>query len=322
MRIGVTGAGGFVGSALVAELAEFGLKGLSIELVAIDAQLPPLLSPSTERAEGDLTDTAFLDRIFSRPFDLFYHLAAVPGGAVARDYDLGWRVNVEASVALLNRLAAQPNPARLVFASSIGVFGIPLPSDRVDDDTLALPTMSYGTHKLMIEALVTDFSRRGLVKGISVRLPGIIARPRIKGGHLSAYMSDILHTLRAGEPFVCPVSAGATSWFMSRARCVENLIHAGSLPAERLGARRAFNLPALTLSMRALVDGAASHFGPQVHSLVTYEPDEALAAQFGSYPALLTPIADGLGFVDDGDAAMLVARALELSNETSQRGAA
>ncbi|MQB45936.1 NAD-dependent epimerase/dehydratase family protein [Rhizobium sp. ICMP 5592] len=324
MRIGVTGAGGFVGSALVSVLAKGDLKdaGLGVELVAIDAQLPTSLPEAIERAEGDLADTGFLEQTFSRPFDVFYHLAAIPGGAAARDYDLGWRVNVEASVAVLKRLALQEKPARFVFASSIGVFGIPLPTGKVNDETLPLPTMSYGAQKLIVEALVADFWRRGLVDGLAVRLPGIIARPRVKGGHLSAYMSDILHTLRAGEPFVCPVSADATSWFMSRARCVENLIHAGSLPAERLGTRRAFNLPALTLSMRALVDGAAGHFGPQVQSLVTYEPNEALQAQFGSYPALLTPIADGLGFTHDGDAKMLVARALDLSDQTSQRGAA
>lgn len=325
MRIGVTGAAGFVGEALVAGLAHgVNRQPGAVDIVAIDATLPSALPQGVVRAEGDICAGRFLDEVCATPFDLFFHLAAVPGGVAEKNTALAWRVNVEASAALLDRLAAQPKPARLIFASSIGVFGTPLPRTAVDDDTLPLATMSYGAHKLIVEVLIADFARRGLVDGLALRLPGILARPRSKGGHLSAYMSDILHALRAGESFVCPVAAEATAWFMSRACCVDNLLHAAWLPAEQLTARRAFNLPALRLAMHELVDGAAAHFGDGVRSLITYQPNQALQAQFGSYPPLLTPIADGLGFCADRDAASLVTSALELSPGTGaiQRGAA
>ena len=324
MRIGVTGAGGFVGAALVGRLVRDGVPGAAgrPHVVAIDARLPAGLPAGVERVEGDLTDAAFRDPLFSVPFDLFFHLAAVPGGAAETDYRLGWRVNVEASVAILERLAAQAKPARLVFASSIGVFGTPLPADRVDDDTLPLPTMSYGAQKLMLEALIADFARRGSVDGLALRLPGILARPRVKGGHLSAYMSDILHALQAGETFVCPVEETATSWFMSRERCVDNLLHAAGLDRGAIGPRRAFTLPALRLSMIELIDGAASHFGREVRALVSFQPNATLQAQFGAYPRLVTALADGLGFRHDGDAAALVGRALGLAQAAPARGAA
>lgn len=314
MRIGVTGAGGFVGSSLIERLSRGGLRGVRPEVIAIDARLQKTLAPDILRAEGDLTDPGFRGHVFSKPFDVFFHLAAIPGGAAERDYPLGWRVNVDATTAIVEALAAQPKPARLVFSSSIGVFGVPLPKDRVDDETLPLPTMSYGAQKLMMEALVADCTRRGLVDGLALRLPGIIARPRQSGGHFSAYMSDILHALRAGEAFTAPVSADATGWFMSRRRIVDNLVHAAELPTDHIGTRRAFNLPALHLTMAELVTGAASLFGTQVHDLVRYEPNAVLQAQFGAYPQLLTPIADGLGFRHDGDASTLVAAALELDD--------
>lgn len=320
MRVGVTGAGGFVGEALVARLA-LDLSDAA-PIVAIDASLPALLPTGVVRAEGDICDARFLNKVCADPFDVFFHLAALPGGATEQNPHLGWQVNVEASVMLFDRLAAQPTPARVVFASSIGVFGTPLPRTAVDDNTLPLPTMSYGTQKLIVETLISDFARRGLIDGLALRLPGILARPRSRDGHLSAYMSNILHALRAGETFVCPVAESATSWFMSRATCVDNLLHAASLPQERLAPHRAFNLPALHFAMRDLVDAAAVHFGNRVRSLVSYEPNEALQAQFGSYPPLLTPIADSLGFHDDRDAASLVANALELSDKRTQRGAA
>ena len=266
--------------------------------------------------EEDLGDPSVLDRISEKQCDVIFHLAAVPGGAAERDYGLGWGVNFEASVALLDAISNAENPPRVVFASSIGIFGVPLPSDRIDDETLPIPTMSYGAQKLMIEILLADYTRRGLIDGLAVRLPGIIARPRQPGGHLSAYMSDILHALAAGETFTCPVSQSAASWFMSRERCIDNLIHAATLPSESIGTRRAFNLPALHLTMDQLVGGAAEHFGRSAFDRVTYQPNSALQAQFGAYPKLLTPIADGLGFRHDEDAGHLVFRALGMTGRT------
>lgn len=319
MRIGITGATGFVGNGLVAELLRRGrlaTDGPPIRsLVAIDLKVPESTDPRLQPLSGDLTDPAVRTRLFAEPFDVFFHIAAIPGGAAERDYRLGWRVNAEATTALFEALAAQARPARVVFSSTIGVFGIPLPRNKVDDETLPLPTMSYGAQKLMAEALLTDFSRRGLIDGIAPRLPGIVARPRVVGGHLSAYLSNIFHALAAGESFTCPVSSDATSWLMSHTCCVDNLIHAATLPAGRLGLRRAFNLPALRLSMTELVDALAARFGSRTRELVSWAPDAKLQAQFGDYPPLDTPIADALGFRHDGDAATLVVKALE------QRGA-
>ncbi len=314
MKVLVTGAGGFVGGELVNRLLSMpALGGHPIaEVVSLDTRLDERADPRHVAVVGSIADKDVLAQALRRAPDCVFHLAAVPGGAVAANYALGWSVNVEATVALFEGLAAHKSPARVVFTGSIGVFGVPLPKDKVDDQTLPLPTMSYGTHKLIGEALLADFTRRGLIEGVAVRLPGIVARPMVKGGHLSAYMSNIFHALASGQEICVPVSRQATSWFMSRQRCVDNLLHAATLPPGSV--ERAFNLPALTLGMDELVAGIAAHFGPDVGKLVSYEPQPAIEAQFGSYPRLLTPIADGLGFMDDGDAAMLVARALDLDS--------
>lgn len=312
VRIAVTGAGGFVGSALVERLAagRHGADGAPIhEIVAVDARLPSYDSALVNPMQGDVSDPSFRAALLASPFDVFVHLAAIPGGAAAADYELGWRVNVEAVSGLFEGLARQQQPARVVFSSSIGVYGAPLPPDKVDDQTYPIPSMSYGAQKLIGETLLADFSRRGLIDGLSLRLPGIVARPRQAGGHLSAYMSNIFHALAAGEAFTCPVSRDAQSWFMSRDRCVDNLIHAAVLSAPGPGIRRSFNLPALRLSMAELVDGLAAQFGDHVRALVAYQPNAELEAQFGAYPPLLTPTADALGFRHDGNAATLVARA-------------
>lgn len=314
MRFIVTGAGGFLGSALVAALARSGAlpDGRAVtRLVAADARLGDTPG-GVERREGDLADPVFQAEVLADAADVVVHLAALPSGAVIADPARGRVVNVEACFALFDRLARQRRPPRLVFASSIAVFGVPLPARAVDDDTLPLPTLSYGAHKLMSEVLLADLARQGRLDGIALRLPGILARPRTPAGHVSAFLSELLHALAVGEPVEMPVSPAARSWLMSRACCVDNLLHAAALPSDRIGPRRALTLPALHLSMQALVEVLAGRFGDAVRHGVTWSPQPEIEAQFGAYPPLHTPLADALGFRHDGTAETLVARALGL----------
>ena len=132
-----------------------------------------------------------------------------------RDFELGLRVNLEATIALLEALRNTASVPRYVFASTIGVYGVPMP-DVIDEDTIPVPSLSYGAHKLIGEILAADYSRRGHIDGVSLRLPGIVARPPQASGMLSAFLSDMLREVAAGNRFVCPVAKTGVSWWMSR----------------------------------------------------------------------------------------------------------
>lgn len=316
MHILITGANGFVGKALVARLLADtpALPQPLRRLTLLDLSFAA--TPDDDRVQqlpGSITDPALIDTAFAQPVDAVFHLASVPGGAAERDPLLGRQVNLDATVGLLEAARRQADRGRapvFVFASTIAALGAPLPAEGVDDTTPCTPKLSYGAHKLCGEILVADHTRRGWVDGRSVRLSGIVARPAGPSGLLSAFMSDIIRELAAGQPFDCPVSADSTAWLMSVPCIVDNLLHAATMDGAALGDGRVCTLPALRLSMAELAAAIGQAYGVDTTGLVRWQSNPALEANFGRYPPLRTPLAERAGFRHDGDARTLALRAL------------
>ena len=305
MTIIVTGAGGFVGRQLVQRLLAAGH-----DVVGMDSRAGGI--PAGARAvAGDIASPAVRADALRDGCSAIVHLATVPGGAAEADPAASRRINIDAMYDLLDEAKAAGNRPRIVYASSIAVFGDPLPASGVDDQTPLAPRMIYGGHKAMMEIAVAMMHHRGEIEGISVRLPGILARPKGPSGMKSAFMSDLFHALRANEPFVCPVSQGATIWAQSVARCADNLLHALTMDAALMPATRVVTLPAQRIAMDALATEIARQCGVST-DLVSYRPDPALEAAFGANPPLATPAAERAGFAHDGDPATLVANALSV----------
>ena len=304
MKVLVTGANGFVGRHLVGKLL---VKGH--EVAACDTSGDTI--PDGARAiTGDLGDAAVRTEALSGGCDAVVHLATVPGGAAEADPAASRRINLDAMLDLIEEAGRVRPGVRFVYASSIAVFGDPLPPGGVDDATPLSPRMIYGGHKAMMETAVAMFSNRGVIDGVSLRLPGILARPRGPSGMKSAFMSDLFHALAAGEAFTCPVSAQATIWAQSVDRCADNLMHALTCDTTRLPATRAVTLPALRIAMGDLAAEIARQCGVDA-GLVSHAPDAALEAAFGAHPPLATPAAERAGFAGDASLGNLVMSALK-----------
>lgn len=314
MNILVTGANGFVGKSLVQRLLEpgrwpDGRTVSTLTLVDLSHDGAQISDDRVVRISGCISDNSTLDRALSHRPDVVFHLAAIASGRAEENFELGMRVNVQGTLGLLERLGQQKNLPRLVFSSSIGVYGTPLP-DRISDDTPITPSLSYGAQKRAMELILSDYARRGLISGLALRLPGIVVRPDTANGAWSLFTSRLISSLSRNEAVTLPVSPEATVWLMSLPRCIDNLMQAARMPATALppSLNAAWNLPCLHVTIQQIVDHFDQLTQGQASQRVRYEPRPDIQAQFGNYPPLISEQALRLGFKPDASLAELVQR--------------
>lgn len=300
----VTGAAGFVGMHVVKQLlGRETLPGAPDaqpfdRLIITDRATPMIADPRVKAVPGDFTDPEFVRSLVTPDVALVFHLAGVVSGSAEADLDLGLAVNLDGTRALMDACRALGTNPRFVFTSSIAAFGTPIPP-RIDDATEGFPSMSYGAQKRMCELLIDDYTRRGILDGRVLRLPGIVVRPPNPNGALSAFNSDMIREPLAGREITLPVSPDAGLWMMSVRQAAANLIHAASLPHDALGARRTLNLPAVTVTAGEVV-AALERARPGAGALVRHEVQPVIEAKFGGFTKDFHPTrALALGFTCD-----------------------
>lgn len=309
MKVVVTGGAGFIGRQLAERLMAIGElpghegKGERIdELVLFDAVEPAPFKcpdPRLRIVTGDISDTRLVSRTIDAATGSVFHLAAVVSADAEANFDLGMRVNLDGTRAVLEACRALPRPARLVFTSSIAVFGGEVPPTLTDSTPLT-PQTSYGAQKAMGEMMVNDYSRKGFVDGRSLRLPTIVVRPGKPNKAASTFASSILREPLAGQEATCPVERSARMWFLSPRRAVAALLHAHALPAERWGTNRSLTLPGIEASIGDMVEALERVAGKGPVGRIKWQPDAGIQKIVAGWPYRFEPArARSLGFSAD-----------------------
>ena len=294
MKLLITGGAGFLGARLARTLLQRGsLAGRKIEQLVLADQAS---------ARAELLDDARVsarvgallgqcEALHDEDFDGVFHLASAVSGECELDFDLGLRSNLDSTRALLDALRARQQkgsvPTRLVFSSSVAVFGpdasVPMPP-RVADDTLPAPQTSYGVQKLICEHLIADYTRKGFIDGRAARLMTVTVRPGRPNGAASSFFSGILREPLAGEVSMCPVDATVAHPVSSPQRTVDGLIAVFEASRQALGGRLALNLPGLNVTVQQMLDALEAVAGPKVRALVRFERDERVAGIVANWP--------------------------------------
>ncbi len=305
MKVLIIGGAGMIGQKLAARLAGKGLPSGEISALVLHdifkAKSPPGPVP-VEAITGDIGDPAEADRLAALLPDIVFHLAAIVSGEAETDFDKGWNINARGSWRLLEALRKRHEESggtyvpRFVFASSIAVFGAPFP-DRIGDEFLCAPQTSYGAQKAMTELLVSDYSRKGMVDGISIRLPTICVRPGKPNLAASSFFSGIIREPLNGKEAILPVSQDVRHWHASPRSAAGFLTHAAAIDTARLGARRSLNMPGVSCTVAEQIEALREIAGNDVVKLIHSEPNEAIISIVSNWPRNFDPVrATELGF--------------------------
>jgi nucleoside-diphosphate-sugar epimerase len=307
MTILVTGAAGFLGARLLDALLAGppGWPRVS-RVVATDLADVKHDDPRVDPRAGDIADPAYVASLVEPATTVIFHLAAVLSGQAETEFDLGMRVNVDGTRSLLEACRRRSTPPRLVFTSTIAVYGGALPA-VVPEHMVLCPSSSYGTEKAMLELLVADCTRRGFVEGVACRVPTVTVRPGRPNSALSSFVSGIIREPLAGLESTCPVPLDTRLWVSSPDAVVANLLHAARVPMEAFDGRPVVNFPGLTVTPAEMLASLERVAGPAARALVRVEPDARVSRVVCSWPGALDVTRSlALGFVRDADIEAIV----------------
>jgi len=289
MKILVTGAAGMIGRKLTARLATDGaLNGVPIEsLKLVDVAVPGLPSGAAVRVEAaaaDITAPGEAGKLVAGRPHVIFHLAAVVSGEAEADFEKGYRVNLDGTRLLLEAIRAQPDyRPKLVFASSIAVFGAPFP-EAIPDEFMTTPLTSYGTQKAIAELLIADYNRRGFLDGVAIRLPTIAVRPGAPNRAASGFFSSIIREPLAGHEAVLPVDESVRHWHASPRSATGFLLHAASLGRAQLSNRICLTMPGLSCTVGEQIAALRRIAGDKVAARIRREPDPTIIRIVDGWP--------------------------------------
>lgn len=305
MHVLVLGAAGMIGRKLTARLVADGhVGGRDLDRLTladvVAPERPPGATAEVATVAADLAAAGEAARLLADRPDLVFHLAAVVSGEAEADLEKGYRVNLDGTRELLEAVraahAADGYRPRLVFASSIAVYGAPLPNP-IPEDFAATPLTSYGTQKAIGELLLADWTRRGFVDGVGIRLPTVCIRPGKPNQAASGFFSSILREPLVGQEAVLPVPESVRHWHASPRSAVGFLVRAGAMDTEQLGPRRTLSMPGLSATVGEQIEALRRVAGERAVRLIRHEPDPAVLRIVETWaPALQADRAERLGF--------------------------
>jgi D-erythronate 2-dehydrogenase len=292
MHVMITGAAGMLGNKLARRLmtqeAALGTAVKRLTLVDVAHGDGQETDTPVSRIVADLTEHGKAAELIATRPELIFHLAAVVSGEAEADFDKGYRINLGGTRALFDAVREEGREGayspRLVFASSIAVFGAPFP-DQIGDDYFTTPLTSYGTQKAICELLLSDYSRRGLFDGIGLRLPTICVRPGKPNKAASGFFSNIIREPLAGNEAVLPVDPSVRHWFASPRAAIGFLLHAAKLDLGRVGARQNLTMPGLSSTVAEQVAALERVAGQDAVRLIRHEPDATIQKIVAGWPS-------------------------------------
>jgi UDP-glucose 4-epimerase len=310
MHVMVLGAAGMIGRKLVERLAREPdvLGGAIARLTLVDAFQPPVpdaLQSLSTAMTADLSQAGVAEKLIALRPDIIFHLAAVVSGEAEADFDKGYSVNLDGSRAIFEAIRHQGLKGdyvpRLIFASSIAVFGTPFP-DVIPDEFFTTPLTSYGTQKAIAELLLADYSRRGIFNGIGIRLPTICVRPGAPNKAASGFFSNILREPLVGKQAILPVSENVRHWFASPRSAVGFFLHAATIDTAAVGTRRNLTMPGLSALVGEEIEALRRVAGEKAVALIRREPDPVIERIVAGWPTQFNASrAESLGFRAEKD---------------------